>query len=51
MAWNMSTGMANALLGRLAVKKVSYSGVDVSFEDGTGTGGRDRIVSLNNFTG
>jgi len=42
--WNLSTGAKLALLGLESVKKLQKTAITLAFEDGTGTGGRDRIV-------
>ena len=44
MALRLSTGLRNALLDRKAQAINIVSGTTISFEDGTGTSGRDRIL-------
>ena len=48
MAWNFSTGLKLALCGQGAVLKLSKTATTLAFEDGTGTGGRDRITDSGN---
>ncbi|HBA73564.1 MAG TPA: hypothetical protein DCZ63_15640 [Geobacter sp.] len=43
--WNYSTGLMLALNGLGAIKKLSLTAQTLAFQDGTGTGGRDRIYS------
>jgi len=50
--WNLSTGAKLALLGLESVKKLQKTAVTLAFQDGTGTGGRDRIFdSANGLAG
>lgn len=44
MALRLSTGLRDALLDQKAVATNLMTGTTISFEDGTGTGGRDRIA-------
>jgi len=45
VVWNLSTGAKKALLAVESVKKLSLTALTLAFQDGTGTGGRDRIYS------
>lgn len=45
MALRLSTGLRNALLDEKAVANNLITRTDISFEDGTGTDSRDRILS------
>lgn len=46
MALRLSTGLRNAILDKKATANNLITATDISFEDGTGTGGRDRILSV-----
>jgi len=46
MALRLSTGLRNAILDKKAVANNLITAIDISFEDGTGTDGRDRILSV-----
>lgn len=46
MALRLSTGLRNAILDKKAVAGNLITATDISFEDGTGTDGRDRILSV-----
>lgn len=45
MALRLPTGLKNAILDKKAVANNLIVAIDISFEDGTGTDGRDRILS------
>lgn len=45
MAFRLSTGLRNALLDQKAAANNLLTRIDFSFEDGTGTDARDRIIS------
>lgn len=46
MTLRLSTGLRNALLDKKATANNIINASDISFEDGTGTDGRDRILSV-----
>lgn len=46
--WNLSTGAKLAILGLGSILKLSKTATTLAFEDGTGTGGRDRITDSGN---
>lgn len=46
MALRLSTGLRNAILDKKAAANNLITAIDISFEDGTGTDGRDRILSV-----
>src|SRR6056297_415215 len=48
MALRLSTGLRNALLDEKATANNLITGTTISFEDGTGTDSRDRIVDSGN---
>lgn len=46
MALRLSTGLRDAILDKKATANNLITATDISFEDGTGTDGRDRILSV-----
>ena len=46
MALRLSTGLRNGILDKKATANNLLTATDISFEDGTGTDGRDRILSV-----
>ena len=46
MALRISTGLRDAILDKKATANNLITATDISFEDGTGTDGRDRILSV-----
>lgn len=51
MAFNLSTGLRNAIIGNEATPDTLMTATTISFGDGTGTGGNDEILDSGNGLG